>query len=128
MQAKIFFVIFLLVFSSFPLFAQSPTLRAKEEFLEKQLRTIHTYSPEKPPKETTKTQKTRQGSPSQQPPYPLLQGILGQVLRSINPLQLINPFAPAYYGSGQQNLSLNSFLTKNNPTQPALIIFAIEEK
>ena len=31
-------------------------------------------------------------------------GIAVQVVKARNPLQLINPFAPAEYGSGEQNL------------------------
>jgi hypothetical protein len=32
-------------------------------------------------------------------------GALVQVVKTDNPLQLINPFAPAEYGSGEDNLS-----------------------
>ncbi len=31
-------------------------------------------------------------------------GVIPQVVKSDNPLQLINPFAPARYGSGMDNL------------------------
>ena len=32
-------------------------------------------------------------------------GIIPEAIKSENPLELINPFAPAEYGSGEQNLS-----------------------
>ncbi|PWU20457.1 MAG: hypothetical protein C5B50_03880 [Verrucomicrobia bacterium] len=37
----------------------------------------------------------------------LVSGIAVQAAKTRNPLQLINPFAPARYGSGTDNLALN---------------------
>jgi hypothetical protein len=34
-------------------------------------------------------------------------GVLPQLRRADNPLQLINPFAPARYGNGYDNVSIN---------------------
>jgi|GEM_PF-3438275 hypothetical protein len=34
-------------------------------------------------------------------------GVLPQVKRADNPLQLLNPFAPAHYGSGFEHLAIN---------------------
>jgi hypothetical protein len=55
-----------------------------------------------------------------------IQGIVGQILRVFRPLQLINPFAPSYYGTGQQNMSVDDSFGQSYPSQPGLIVFGIE--
>jgi hypothetical protein len=39
------------------------------------------------------------------PAEPRTRGVAVQAVKTSNPLQLINPFAPASYGTGEQNIS-----------------------
>jgi hypothetical protein len=55
-----------------------------------------------------------------------IQGIVGQILRVFRPLQLINPFAPSYYGTGEQNVSTDESFGQPYPSQPALVVFGVE--
>lgn len=54
------------------------------------------------------------------------QGIVAQLLRVAKPLQLINPFAPSYYGSGEQNVTPASEFSQPYPNPPGLVVFGIE--
>ncbi len=67
-------------------------------------------------------------SPVEQRPAGL-QGIITQFFRTFQPLQLINPFAPSYYGSGEQNVSPKA--DPNEPPPPyyeskGLVLFGVE--
>lgn len=83
------------------------------------------------PKPPSAPQEIAERPPAQPPPpprAPLVQGIVGQILRSLNPLQLFNPFAPGYYGSGQQNVITDTSLVRAYASQPAIVVVGIEEK
>ena len=55
-----------------------------------------------------------------------LQGIVAQVFRVLQPLQLINPFAPKSYGTGEANVSQDDSFGQTYPSQPGLIVFGVE--
>jgi hypothetical protein len=55
-----------------------------------------------------------------------LQGIIAQILRVAQPLQLINPFAPSYYGTGEENVSKDDSFGQSYFNQPGLKVFGAE--
>lgn len=55
-----------------------------------------------------------------------LQGIVAQIFRVMQPLQLINPFAPKSFGTGEANVSADDSFSKSYPGQPGLIVFGTE--
>lgn len=57
---------------------------------------------------------------------PGLQGIIAQILRVAQPLQLINPFAPSYYGTGEANVSKDDSFGQSYVNQPCLKVFGVE--
>jgi hypothetical protein len=44
----------------------------------------------------------------------------------MQPLQLINPFAPKSYGTGEANVSQDDSFGQTYPSQPGLIVFGVE--
>lgn len=52
-------------------------------------------------------------------------GIAVQVVKTRNPLQLINPFAPAEYGSGEQNLVPGRDEVTGRPTGLAILTASV---
>lgn len=54
------------------------------------------------------------------------QGIVAQIFQVFRPLQLINPFAPAYYGTGEQNVSGDKDESVPGSNSPGLVVFGIE--
>lgn len=54
------------------------------------------------------------------------QGIIAQVLRVAQPLQLINPFAPSYYGTGEANVSKDDSFGQSYFNQPTLTVGGVE--
>lgn len=54
------------------------------------------------------------------------QGIIAQILRVAQPLQLINPFAPSYYGSGEANVSKDDSFGQSYFNQPTLTVLGAE--
>jgi len=57
---------------------------------------------------------------------PGLQGIIAQILRVAQPLQLLNPFAPSYYGTGEANVSTDESFGQSYVNQPCLKVFGVE--
>jgi hypothetical protein len=57
---------------------------------------------------------------------PGLQGIIAQILRAANPLQLLNPFAPSFYGTGEANVSQDESFSQSYFNQPCLTVFGVE--
>lgn len=54
------------------------------------------------------------------------QGIVAQIFQVFRPLQLLNPFAPSYYGSGEQNVSGEEDESVPGSKSPGLVVFGIE--
>jgi hypothetical protein len=54
------------------------------------------------------------------------QGIVAQFFQVFRPLQLLNPFAPSYYGSGEQNVSEDKDESVPGSNSPGLIVFGVE--
>jgi len=59
------------------------------------------------------------------PRVPGLQGIVAQILRVANPLQLINPLAPSYYGTGEQNISTDKDFSASYYDSTELTLFGV---
>lgn len=57
---------------------------------------------------------------------PGLQGIIAQILRVANPLQLINPLAPSYYGTGEQNVSSDKDFSASYYDSTELTVFGVD--
>lgn len=53
-------------------------------------------------------------------------GIFTQIFRSPRPLQMINPLAPSYYGSGEQNVVDGEDSSVKGANSPLLAFFGIE--
>lgn len=73
--------------------------------------------PKKQPVEEQPTQVT--------PKLKSFKGILAQIFLIARPLQQINPFAPAYYGTGEQNVSTQKGFGDSYPNPPSLIFLGI---
>lgn len=54
------------------------------------------------------------------------QGIVAQFFQVFRPLQLINPFAPAHYGTGEQNVSDDPDESVPGSNSPGLVVFGVE--
>lgn len=61
--------------------------------------------------------------PQQDTSRPSIEGIVAELFKNRNPLQMINPLAPATYGNGKKNVSWS----EKEPGKPkGFILFGIE--
>lgn len=61
--------------------------------------------------------------PEQDTSRPSIEGIVAELFKNRNPIQMINPLAPAKYGTGKKNVSWS----EKDPGKPkGFILFGIE--
>lgn len=68
----------------------------------------------------------RPAEPAPEPQRPSIEGIVAQIFRTNQPWQLINPAAPAAFGSGEKNVSSAEDETSPYFKSKGLIFFGIE--
>jgi len=76
------------------------------------------------PQETRPAPSREQVAPVRQTPS--FSGIIAQIFRAPQPLQMINPLAPSYYGSGKDNMVSGENDSVKGANSPLLVFFGIE--